>query len=327
MTKILVTGVNGQFGGYFSDKAIENGSTVFGLIRRSSVDTLYRIKHLVDNNRFTLVEGDITDSYNVSKVVEENDFIVNGAAQSHVMSSFDSPLFTTQVNYLGVINILEAVRQHSKHTKVVQCSTSEMFGSNINKDGFQNESTPFSPNSSYGCSKLASHHLLRIYRDAFGIKACGAIMFNYESPKRGLHFITRKITNFIGRIVASDFQLKEKLQLGNLESKRDWSHCKDSVNAVWLLLHSDKVKDYVIGSGITHSIIELLETAFGYIKLDYKDWIEINPSFIRPLEVEELRADSSLIRQELGWCPTISFEDLIREMVDYDIKLALKALD
>jgi GDPmannose 4,6-dehydratase len=326
----LITGANGQDGSWGSESLLNKGYEVWGLVRRSSTNTHNRLYKVLDNPKFHLIEGDVCDSACMYNIISEYQFseIYNMSAQSHVGSSFNQVSYTMSVDYFGVVNILEAIRKTSPKSKIYQCSTSELFGSNINEDGKQSEKTEFKPNSPYAIAKLAAHHLVRVYRESYGIFACGGILFNHTGIRRGELFISRKITKYIGKLIASDFKLKEKLQLGNLDPKRDFGSAKEYFEVMWLMLQQETPRDFVVGTGKTFSIEQLLEEAFHWGGgLDYKKYIEINPEFVRVCEVPNLCADSSLIQKELGWIPKVTFSDLIHEMVDNDIKLALKEKD
>jgi len=331
MKKVLITGITGQDGSYLAEFLLDKEYEVIGIKRRSSTNTLGRLKDIMDNPLFTVVEGDIVDPSSINQLVAEYQpqEIYNMAAQSHVHTSFQQPLYTFQVNALGVIHVLEAVRNYSPKTKVLQASTSELFGSNYSIDcstntKYQDEHTSFSPNSPYAVSKLAAHELIRLYRDAYGIFSCAAVSFNHESARRGEEFVTRKITRWIGRFVESGFDKKfPPLYLGNLDAIRDWSHAKDMMRGMWMMLQQDEPKDYVLCSGVGYSIKAFLDVAFSYVGInDWTSYIVVDPKFYRPCEVEFLQGRYDLIKQELGWEPKISFISLVTEMVDYDVKLA-----
>ena len=330
MNKALILGVTGQDGSYLSELLLDKGYIVDGLMRRSSVPTCYRLYNVISNPNFKIIEGDVSDTASIFRIIDDGQYdeVYNLAAMSHVGSSFFQPYAVAYIDYLGELNVLEAIRKYSPPNRHYFAGTSESFGSSINKDGFQNELTPFLPNSPYAVCKVAAEMMVRVYRESYGLWACYGILFNHESPRRGENFLTRKVTRYIGRLIASDFQLPEKLQLGNLNSFRDWGHAQDFVRAMWMMLQQDKPIDYVVGTNKTHSVKEFVERAFQYGGgLDYKEYIEINPEFIRPLEVPFLCADSSRIRLELGWKPEITFDELVDEMVSHDIKVALKEKD
>lgn len=334
MNKIaIITGITGQDGSYLAEHLLStnNYSKIIGLNRRSSVNNTARIHHILHNNNFILEEADLTDPSSVSDIITKYhpDEIYNLAAQSHVATSFKQPSTTICVNTIGVINILESILKYSPKTKFYQASTSEMFGQefSINEiyendilyiEKFQDETTPFKPQSPYGASKLASHNLVRIYREGYGLFACCGILFNHESPRRGVNFVTKKITNYIGKL--ENNLTSEKLKLGNLKSCRDWGHAKDYVRAMYLMLQQNSADDFVIATGETHSIEEFLEIAFDLIKKDYKQYVEIDSEFYRPAEVDYLRGKSEKAKTTLNWQPEISFESLVADMVNYDIK-------
>jgi GDPmannose 4,6-dehydratase len=325
----LISGITGQDGSYLAEYLLDLNYTVIGLHRRSSSYNLTRLEN-INNHRykFKLEEFDLTDSndcYSIINQYKPTEFY-NLAAQSHVATSFKQPSTTLDINTKGVVNILEAIRQVSPSTKFYQASTSEMFGSNYTEDAesgckFQNEKTAFSPRSPYAVAKLASHQILQVYRDAYNIFACSGILFNHESPRRGENFVTRKITNYIGKLVGGIIPPSEKLKLGNLEAKRDWGHAKDYVTAMYLMLQQNNPQDFVISTGETHTVQEFLEKAFNIINLDWRNHVETDPALYRPCEVDYLKGDSTLARTVLGWKPVVSFNDLVAEMVFSDIGL------
>lgn len=320
----LITGTTGQDGSYLSELLLDKGYKVYGMIRRSSVNTTERIAHLIPNPNFELIEGDITDASCMHRLISgiKPDEAYNCAAQSDVGFSFYAPSETFNVNAIGTLNILEAIRLTSPKTRLYHCSTSELFG---NSSPPQNENTPMNPQSPYAVAKLAAHNLVGLYRDAYGLFACAGILMNHESSRRGEKFVTRKITLYVARLFIA---MKNnngilpkywpKLGLGNLEAKRDWGFAGDYVKAMWLMLQQDKPNDYVISSGKSHSIREFLELAFSYIGLDYIEYIKIDPKFFRPVEVNYLCGDSTKARRELGWSPEVSFRQLVLDMVDSD---------
>ena len=333
MNKVaIVTGVTGQDGSYLSELLLETGYTVVGLRRRSSSEKgLERIQHLLNNDNFKVVEADITDPANVCWLVQTYlpDEVYNLAAQSHVGTSFQQPSYTTQVNLQGPLNFLEAIRLLSPSTKFYQASTSEMFGKNYELMGdtrYQKETTPFVPQSPYAVAKLAAHEMVRIYRDSYGLFACCGILFNHESERRGENFVTRKITKWIGEFVASgqdeDFPA---LRLGNLDAHRDWGHAQDYVEAMYLMLQQDEPEDYVIATSETHSVREFLMEAFNEIGIsNFEPYVVIDPEFYRPCEVDWLLGHTGKARQQLGWRPKVSFQDLVQRMVRSDIDASRK---
>lgn len=324
MKTALITGVTGQDGSYLSDLLLSKGYTVIAGHRRSSVNNFARIQHLFKNPQFILEEFDLTDSSGVAHSLQKYkpQELYNLAAQSHVGTSFKQPSTTFDINTIGLINILEGVRLHSPHTKVYHASTSEMFGRNYsyidNGHKFQNEQTPMLPQSPYGIAKLASYHMVQIYRSAYNLFCCSGILFNHESPRRGENFVTRKITKYIGDYINN--KITTKLELGNLSSYRDWGHAKDYVRAMWLMLQQPDPQDFVIASGTTHSVQEFVDTAFKLANLDPDNLVTINPDFFRPAEVDYLCGDSTMAHNILGWYPSVTFNDLVNEMVNYDIQ-------
>lgn len=309
---ILITGASGQ-DGYWLSTLHQDTSRLYGVVRRSSVDNTGRLAGL----KINLIEGDVTDASNMARIINElkPDIIYNMAAQSHVATSFAQPQYTFLVNTIGPLNILEAIVRHSPHTRLIQASTSEMFGS---VQGQQDEQTKFLPVSPYACSKLAAHHLVQNYRSAYGLHASCAIMFNHESHMRGRHFVTQKIVHWIGNYVKRGFT--EKLKLGNLNAYRDWGHAYDYMRALRKMAEASHPDDYVIATGQTYTVRYFLEKAaeFANIK-DIDSLIEIDESLKRPNEVPFLLGNSQKIRQKLGWRPTYDINQLIKEMVDYGI--------
>jgi GDPmannose 4,6-dehydratase len=324
MSTALITGITGQDGSYLADFLLDKDYIVIGCHRRSSVNNFDRISHVLKHPKFILEEFDITDPSGVSNTISKYspDEIYNLAAQSHVGTSFKQPSLTFEINSIGLINILEAVRQHSLHSKIYHASTSEMFGRNFSHSSggrkFQNEDTPMLPQSPYGIAKLASYHLIQIYRSSYNLFCCSGILFNHESPRRGENFVTKKITKYLGDYINK--RTTEQLQLGNLAAYRDWGHAKDYVRAMWLMLQQSQPQDFVISTGETHSVQEFVDLAFQSVGLDPDSLITVNPEFFRPAEVDYLCGDSTRAREILGWKPEISFESLVQEMVEYDVK-------
>ena len=333
MNKVaIITGATGQDGSYLSELLLSKGYTVIGLRRRSSSEKgLERIQHLLNNNNFKLVEADITDSGCVNNLIRDYmpTEVYNLAAQSHVGTSFKQPLYTTQVNIEGPLNFLEAIRLLSPTTKFYQASTSEMFGKNYDMFGgtkYQQETTPFVPQSPYAVAKLAAHEMVRIYRDSYDLFACCGILFNHESERRGENFVTRKITKWIGEFVASgqdeDFPA---LRLGNLDAHRDWGHAQDYVEAMYMMLQQDEPEDYVIATSETHSVREFLTEAFNEIGIThFEPYVVIDPEFYRPCEVDWLLGHTGKAREKLGWRPKVSFQELVQRMVRSDIDATRK---
>ncbi|MBA2546130.1 MAG: GDP-mannose 4,6-dehydratase [Solirubrobacterales bacterium] len=311
--RALLTGISGQDGSYLTELLLEKGYEVHGIVRRSSsfnterIDHLYRDPHEEGVRLFTHY-GDLSDAVALTKLIYEvqPSEIYNLGAQSHVRVSFD-------ITGLGVIRLLEAIRESGVETRVYQASSSEMFGS---APAPQSESTPFHPRSPYGVAKLAAHHATVNYREAYGMFAVSGILFNHESPRRGETFVTRKVSRAVARIRAG---LQDKLFLGNLDAMRDWGYAPDYTEAMWRMLQAPEPVDYVIGTGETHSVREAVEVAFSHVDLDWRDYVEIDPGYFRPSEVDLLQADPSRAREHLGWAPTVDFRGLIELMVDADI--------
>jgi GDPmannose 4,6-dehydratase len=323
MKKALLTGITGQDGSYLAELLLEKQYEVWGVIRRSSsfhtgrIDHLYKDPH--ENPRLRLVYGDLTDGSNLSTIVNEikPDEVYNLGAQSHVRVSFDTPIYTANTDALGTLRLLEAVRSCSKKAKFYQASSSEMYGKAAEIP--QTEKTPFHPRSPYACAKAYSFWQTVSYREAYGMFACNGILFNHESPRRGETFVTRKITRAATRIKAG---LQDKLYLGNLDAKRDWGFAGDYVEAMWLMLQQGKPDDYVIATGESHSVREFLDQVFGHLDLDWHDYVEIDPRYFRPSEVDHLEGDASKAGRVLKWKPKVTFEELVRMMVDADMRLA-----
>jgi GDPmannose 4,6-dehydratase len=330
--KALITGTTGQDGSYLAELLLDKGYHVYGLIRRSSVDTKERIVHFLHHPNFELVEGDITDPTCMNRIVSglQPDEIYNLAAMSHVGTSFDQPITTCQIDALGPLHILEAIRQSSPNTKFYQASTSELFGDTLTAP--QNEETPMLPNSPYAVAKLYAHQLVGLYRRAYNIYACAGILFNHESERRGEDFVTRKITKYVATLLKwmdanPGFPRKDldvvPLRLGNIEAKRDWSHAEDMVNGMWLMMQQEKPDDFVLGSGETRTVKEFLKIAFSSIGLDYMDYVVIDPKFYRPVDVNLLHADPTKARKILGWKANVCFGELVDRMVQGDYRAAI----
>ena len=325
MTKrALITGITGQDGSYLAELLLEKGYEVHGMIRRSSSFNTQRLDHIYRDphshqTRLFLVHGDLSDSSALNTILRQvvPDEIYNLGAQSHVRVSFDVPEYTTDVTALGTVRILEAIREVGIKPKFYQASSSEMFG----KVGEtpQRETTPFHPRSPYACAKVFAYYATVNYREAYNMFACNGILFNHESERRGETFVTRKITRAATRIKLG---LQDKLYLGNLDAKRDWGYAKDYVEAMWLMMQAEKSDDYVIATGETHSVREFCEETFGYLDLDWQKYVEIDPWYYRPSEVDILLGDASKARKELGWEPKVGFKELARLMVDHDMVLA-----
>ena len=314
--KALVTGITGQDGSYLAEFLLEKGYQVFGLIRRSSTVNFERIAHLQES--IQLVPGDLLDQSSLITALQTTkpDEVYNLAAQSFVPTSWTQPVLTGEFTALGVARLLEAIRVVDPGIRYYQASSSEMFG--MVEESPQNEETRFYPRSPYGAAKLYGHWITVNARESYGLFACSGILFNHESPRRGLEFVTRKISYNVARIKLG---LQRKLKMGNLDAERDWGFAGDYVRAMWLMLQQEKPEDYVIATGVTHTVKHLLEVAFGHAGLDYRDYVEIDTGLFRPAEVAHLLGDSTKARKQLGWVPKLSFEDLIGMMVDSDIEL------
>ncbi len=316
MKSALITGITGQDGSYLAELLLNKGYRVSGLIRRTSVPNLENIGHLVSD--ITLLSGDLADLPSLVKAVGSSaaDEVYNLAAQSFVSASWQQPVLTGEVTALGVTNLLEAVRLVKPDARFYQASTSEMFGKAVETP--QRESTPFYPRSPYGVAKLYGHWITVNYRESFDMYACCGILFNHESPRRGLEFVTRKITDGVARIKLG---LAGELRLGNLEARRDWGYAGDYVRAMWLMLQQEKPDDFVIASGENHSVRDFAAAAFACVDLNYEDYVIVDPQFFRPAEVEVLLGDAGKAGEKLGWRPETSFNELVGMMVEADLKL------
>ncbi len=314
--KILLTGINGQDSSYLTEYMLELGHEVYGTIRRHS-DTLNQQSRIEPfRHKLKYFYADMTDATSLEHVLEEvkPNYIFNIAAQSHVRISFDIPVYTADTNALGALRLLDAYRRICPKAKYYQASSSEMFGLSVDDDGFQRESTPMNPTSPYGCAKVFAYNMTRHYRRAYNLYACNGILFNHESPRRGINFVTQKV---VIEAVKIKLGLSDKLELGNMDSFRDWGHSYDYVRAMWLIMNHLQPMDFVVATGETHSVRDMCETVFGYLNLDYKDYVVQNPKYMRAEELPYLRGDSTKIRTILGWQPTYTFESLMHEMTDY----------
>lgn len=319
--KALITGVTGQDGSYLSEFLLSKSYEVHGIVRRSSTFNTKRIDHIIPDHhrpdaRFFFYYGDLSDSEQISNILfnVRPDEIYHLGAQSHVRVSFDVPEYTGNVTALGTTRLLEAVRRCKISLKFYQASSSEMFGSSPPP---QNEETPLNPRSPYACAKVYAHLMTSNYREGYGIWACSGIMFNHESPRRGETFVTRKITRAIANLLANKVG---KLYLGNLENKRDWGYAPEYVEIMWKMLQNNKPEDFVVGTGEAHSVREFLEEAFSYAGLNWEKYVEIDPMYFRPTEPETLIADATKAKKELQWSPKVKFKDLVRIMVDADMR-------
>ena len=320
--KALITGITGQDGSYLTELLLEKGYEVHGIIRRSSsfntgrIDHLYQDSH-IDGTKLFLHYGDLSDSSNICRVLEkiQPDEIYNLGAQSHVRVSFDTPEYTGDVTGLGTLRLLDAIRDTHLKTKFYQASSSELFGKV--QEIPQKETTPFYPRSPYAVAKLYSYWITVNYRESYDMYACNGILFNHESPRRGETFVTRKITQALAKIVAGK---QNKLYLGNLNAKRDWGYAKDYVEAMWMMLQQDCPEDFVIATGETYSVKDFLTEAFSLVNLDWEKYVEIDSRYFRPAEVELLIGDASKAREKLGWVPKTSFKELVKIMMEADLK-------
>jgi len=346
----MISGVTGQDGSYLMDLLLENEyDNIVGIVRRSSVSNTKRIEHEKGNSRITLVEGDVTDAFSMSQLVQKYkpDEFYNLAAQSHVRTSFDQPIYTWRTDAEGPMYILDSIRQHSPETRFYQASTSEMFGKAYTEregEKFQDEDTVFMPQSPYAIAKLAAHHTVRLYRQSHNIFACSGILFNHESERRGELFVTRKITKWIGDFynwserqgldqdprhftydedfISSRRESFPKLRLGNLDAHRDWGHAQDYVRGMWLMLQQEKPEDYVLATGETNTVGDFLNVAFNRLNVsNWEDYVTIDPKFYRPSEVDYLRGDATKSKLKLGWTPEIAFNELVERMVNNDMKV------
>lgn len=315
MPTALITGITGQDGSYLAEFLLEKGYRVVGVVRRTSHHAYERIGHLLD--RVEIAPADLLDQHSLTMVIRDvdPDEIYNLAAQSFVPTSFTQPVLTGEFTALGVTRLLEAVRLARPQARVYQASSSEMFGKAVETP--QRESTPFYPRSPYGVAKVYGHWITVNYRESYDLYAVSGILFNHESPRRGLEFVTRKISDAVARIKTGR---ATELRLGNLDARRDWGFAGDYVRAMWLMLQADAPGDYVVGTGATHSVREFAEVAFRHVGLDWQDYVKVDPRFVRPAEVDLLLADPSKAREQLGWTPSVSFEDLVRMMVDADLE-------
>jgi GDPmannose 4,6-dehydratase len=314
MPKALITGVTGQDGSYLAELLLAKGYEVVGVVRRTSHHSYERIEHLID--RLEIVAADLLDQHSLTQVIQQArpDEVYNLAAQSYVPTSWTQPVLTGEFTALGVTRILEAIRLAHPSARFYQASSSEMFGRV--QETPQTERTSFYPRSPYGVAKVYGHWITVNYRESYGIYAVSGILFNHESPRRGIEFVTRKVTDGVARIKLG---LATELRLGNLDARRDWGFAGDYVDAMWRMLQQPEPRDYVIGTGVSHSVRDLVEAAFSHVGLDWEKHVRVDPNFIRPAEVDVLTGDASKARAELGWAPTVSFRELVAMMVDADL--------
>lgn len=312
--RAVITGITGQDGSYLAELLLEKGYQVFGIIRRSSIENVERILHLMD--RITFLQADLLDQSSLLGAINQAkpQEIYNLAAQSFVPTSWSQPVLTGEFTALGVTRMLEAVRAVDRSIRFYQASSSEMFGNPVERP--QKETTAFAPRSPYGVAKVYGHYISVNYRESYDMFTCSGILFNHESPRRGLEFVTRKVTHGVAQIKLGK---KRSLKLGNLQARRDWGFAGDYVQAMWQMLQQDRPDDYVVGTGISHSVEDLLKAAFHGAGLEWKEFVEIDEEFFRPAEVDHLLADASKARRQLAWKPTVSFEELVPMMVEQDI--------
>jgi GDPmannose 4,6-dehydratase len=313
--RALITGITGQDGSYLAELLLEKGYEVTGVVRRSSTPNFWRIEHILD--RVTLRPADLLDQHSLMRIIQEvrPHELYNLAAMSFVPASWDQPLLTGEYNSMGVTRLLEAVREVDRDVKIYQASSSEMYGRV--REVPQTELTPFHPRSPYGVSKVFGHYITVNYRESYDMFAVSGILFNHESPRRGLEFVTRKVTDGVARIKLG---LAQQLSLGNLEAHRDWGYAGDYVRAMWLMLQQDQADDYVIATGVSHSVRDLVEIAFARAGLDWQGYVRTDPALLRPAEVDHLIGDASKARKVLGWEPSVSFKQLVEMMVDADLE-------
>jgi GDPmannose 4,6-dehydratase len=319
----LITGINGQDGSYLSEFLLEKGYEVHGTLKRNSVseNQTSRLDNVFDRIKFHY--ADLTDLSSLIRIISEinPDEIYNLAAQSHVRISFDQPIYTANVTGLGTLNILEAVKLINPKIKIYQASSSEMFGNNIDEDGYQRESTPMNPVSPYGCAKVFSYNIARNYRNSYGMYISNGILFNHESPRRGTNFVTNKVCK---EAVKIKLGLSDELKLGNLDATRDWGHAKDYVEAMWMILQLDKSDDFVCSTGVSHSVKDLVEYVFNKLELDWTKYIKQDEKFYRPEELNDLKGDSTKLREFTNWSPSYIFETMLDEMIEYWLNILNK---
>ena len=314
--KALITGINGQDGSYLAELLLSKGYEVTGTLKRNSVaeNQTFRLDSVFNN--IHLEYADLTDMASLVRVITKvmPDEVYNLAAQSHVGISFDQPVYTAQATGVGTLNLLEAIRLIKPDTKIYQASSSEMFGNNIDADGYQRETTPMAPVSPYGCAKVFAYNISRNYRHSYGMFISNGILFNHESPRRGTNFVTNKVCK---EAVKIKLGLSNKLRLGNLDATRDWGHAKDYVNAMWMMLQTDIPDDYVCSTGISHSVRDLCNYVFSYLDLNWEDYLITDNRYLRPEELHNLKGDCTKLKSNLEWTPIFSFEDMLNEMIEY----------
>jgi GDPmannose 4,6-dehydratase len=316
--RALITGINGQSGSYLAEFLIEKGYEVFGTIKRNSVseNQTARLDSIYDKIKDNLIYADLLDVPSLLHTLKISDpvEVYNLAAQSHVRISFDQPVYTAQSTGIGTLNLLEAIRLHNPKIRMYQASSSEMFGNTIDADGYQRESTQLNPVSPYGCAKVFSYNICRNYRNSYNMFISNGILFNHESPRRGVNFVTNKV---VKTAVEIKMGLEKKLVLGNLNASRDWGHAKDYVRAIWIMLQQDVPGDFVCSTGESHTVKELVEYVFNKLELKWEDYVETDEKYLRPEELEDLKGDSTKLRAATGWAPTYTFESMLDEMIDH----------
>jgi len=324
MSKLAtVIGCTGMDGSTVADQMVEKGIRVIGVSRRSSTDNKCRIRHLLNNPLFEYRECDVTDPVSVNNIIKEKpDYVFHLAAQSHVGTSFSESSASFSINTIGTINVLESIKLLSLNSRLYFAGSSEQFGSSIDEDGFQRETTPFQPQSPYAISKVASYHLVRLYRETYGLHASCGILFNHEGPRRGSLFLTKKISEYCADLYVNGYS--KPLLLGNLSASRDWGYAPEYCNAMWLMLQQDKPDDYVIATSETHSVEQFCQEAFSVINKDYRDYVEVDQKFIRPAEVNYLKGCADKAKRVLGWEPKVKFKELVKIMVESDVVQQLK---
>lgn len=324
MKTAIITGITGQDGAYLARFLLQKGYRVIGMLPQRSSSTIWRLEYLDIVDEVEYCEGDVTDLSSLVKIIKKfsPDEVYNLAAQSFVGTSWQQPILTSNVTGLGVLHLLEAIRLSQVGSRFYQASSSEMFGKV--QQPIQSEQTPFYPRSPYGVAKLFGHWMTVNYRESHRLFACSGILFNHESPLRSLHFVTRKVTDAVARIVHG---LQQNVCLGNLEAKRDWGYAEDYVQAMWLMLQQDKPEDYVIATGKTHSVLDLCKVAFDYVGLDYREYVVVDKNLYRPAEVDVLIGDASKAKQRLGWEAKTSFQELIEKMVEADLQRVKRQLE
>jgi GDPmannose 4,6-dehydratase len=313
--RALITGITGQDGSYLAELLLEKDYEVFGMVRRASTETFERVEHI--RGEIEIIQGDLLDQLCLNNVLKlsQPDEVYNLAAQSFVPTSWEQPILTGQFTALGVTRLLEAIRHENPDIRFYQASSSEMFGKV--REVPQSENTPFYPRSPYGVAKVYGHWITVNYRESYGLFACSGMLFNHESPRRGLEFVTRKVTDGVARIKLG---LENELRMGNLDAKRDWGYAGDYVRAMWLMLQQEEPDDYVVATGETHAVKELVQVAFEHVGLNYEEYVKVDPRYIRPAEVDLLVGDSTKAQSQLGWKPEVDFRGLVQMMVDADLE-------